>query len=439
MQISAVPASAQRGSPQGSVKGSPLAARWTGQSHEAHGYPADVATLDASLPHTIHDLKAYLTDNLGAETMAAAGSGAPFTIAVGEGSEVAGRLASEGWKLGEAVAKGAGFHRVNHAVTPDGKDGFLVWRVNGEDRRTHLQSLLQLAGVPSSKVTTTGASRSFKADYLRTFQGLGKPDLVVYGMGKTAAGAMLKTHPVRNAPILFDLFRRRGAPPVSDSASGRDTDGLKMEVMRLKNGQTVWFLPPLYGDLSRDVLDALLEHGVKKLHFVGTAGALNPNYRVGDVVTVGQQLNAAGQLEKVQLPAVPADRPDATYMRIDTPNRETLQWAEDASRQGVDLIEVELGYWLEVLKKHPDVRFTAQAVISDVLVGEHAQDMTKWSSWDSVAAHDEIVGAVESALGVSQKEFKVRSYDSVPLATREGQSPPAPPEDGGGCWNLTGT
>lgn len=418
------------------VKGSPLAPRWTGEAHESHGYPADIVTLDAREPHTIHDLKAYLADNLGAETMAAAQSGVPFTIAVGEGSEVAAQLASQGWKLGEAVAKGAGFHRVHHAVTPDGKDSFLVWRVNGEDRRTHLQSLLQLAGVPSEKLTTTGASRSFKDDYKRTFAGLGQPDLVVYGMGKTAAGAMLKTHPFRNAPILFDLVRRRGAPQVSDEASGRDTDGLKMEVMRLKNGQTVWFLPPLYGDLSRDVLDALLEHGVKKLHFVGTAGALNPAYRVGDVVSLGQQLDASGQLQKVELPSVPADRQNATYMRIDTPNRETRQWAQDASRQGVDLIEVELGYWLEELKRHPDVRFTAQAVISDVLVGEHAQDMTKWTSWDSTAAHDEIVGAVESALGVTKKDFRVSSYEAVPLATREGQTPPAPPEEGGGCWGL---
>ena len=419
-----------------SVKGSPLAAPWTGQAAVTHGYPADVVTLDARQPHTIHDLKAYLTDNLGAETMAAARSGKPFTIAVGEGSEVAVELQAEGWKLGSPVQKGAGFHRVNHALSPSGEDSYLVWRVNGEDRRTHLQSLLQLAGVPSEKVTTVGASRSFKDDYLRTFSAWGKPDLVVYGMGKTAAAAMLKTHPVRNAPILFDLFRRRGAPAVSDGAEGRDTDGLKMEVMRLKNDQTVWFLPPLYGDLSRDLLGALLEHGVDKLHFVGTAGALNPAYHVGDVVALRQQLDSQGQLTEVKLPEVPADRQDATYMRIDTPNRETRQWAESASRQGVDLIEVELGYWLEELKKHPEVRFTAQAVISDVLVGDHAQDMTKWTAWDSTAAHDEMVGAIESALGVTRKDFKVRSYDTVPLATREGGQPPALPEERGGCWNL---
>lgn len=377
------------------------------------GFRPSVAGMNLSGPHTIEKPEEYLQDNLGQDTLDWLRQGQPAVIAVGEGGESLRQLQSQGWSLGQPVEKAVGFHQVRNALTSEGRPVKLIWRVNGEDRTDHIQSLLRLAGATSEQVYTVGQSKRYKEEYLEKFRSLGPPpDLVVYGMAKTAAAAVLGAHPLRNLKELWNLFRRRGAPEVGKSLSQSDMAGLKMEIMSLKDGKKIWFLPPLYGDLSLDLLDALLEHGCKKLNFVGTAGGVDPSLKVGQVVTPDVRLGPDGAAEKLDwlVPTAGCDS-RGTYQRVVTPNEETRQWALQRDAAGVDLVEVELGHWLDRLRHRPDVQLRVQTVISDVLQGPNHQDMTEWNSWDTFKVHDPILTGIQEALG-KNSDLRVERYQS---------------------------
>ncbi len=365
------------------------------------GFRPSVAALDLSGPHTLRQVDEYLEDNLGAATLDWLQQGRPAVIAVGEGQQQLEQLQRAGWTLQEPVQKDVGFHQVRRAVTPEDEQVMLVWRVNGEDRTDHLQSMLKLAGAGSEQVGTVGQTRRYKDDYLRKLRSLGKPpELVVYGMSKTAAMSALSAHPISNFANLWDLFSRRGAPSVGESLTQSDMSGLRMEILNLEDGRKIWFIPPLYGDLSKDLLEALLEHGVKKLNFVGTAGGIDPRLKVGQVLSPDQWVHADGQREPLNwlIPTAGAEG-GGNYQRVATPNLETQAWAQAMDRKDVDLVEVELGHWLEVTRHRPDVELRVQTVLSDVVQGPHHQDMTEWSTWDNLRLRRPILTAIREALG----------------------------------------
>lgn len=377
------------------------------------GFRSNVARMDLSGAHTLRNVPEYVQDNLGEDTVEWLHQGKPAVIAVGEGKQQLDQLQQQGWQLGEPVSKAVGFHQVRQALTPEGKPVMLVWRVNGQDRTEHLQSLLRLAGATSEQVGTLGTTRSYKAEYLEKFRSLGKPpDLVVYGMAKTAAASVLAAHPIGNFKPLLDLVRRRGAPEVGKSTSSSDMSGLRMEVMTLKDGKKVWFFPPLYGDLSKDLLDALLEFGARKFNFVGTAGGVDPQLKVGQVLSPTYRLGEDGQREKLDW-LIPAAPQGGTYQRVVTPNLETESWARQADAQDIDLIEVELGHWLDATKDRKDVELRVQTVLSDVIQGPNHQDMTEWGSWDTLKVHKPVRQAIRQALGDS--DLRLQDYYSTPM------------------------
>jgi hypothetical protein len=367
-------------------------------------------------PHTVRHLEEYVEDNLGADTVAWVHQGKPAVVAVGEGQERLRELTAQGWELGAEVSKEVGFHQVRRARTPKGQEVMLVWRVNGEDRTDHLHSLLRLAGAEDTHVGTVGSTRRYQDDYLKKFSSLGEPpELVVYGMAKTAAMSVLSAHPVGNAGRLWDLFSRRGAPAAGPSSVRSDMAGFTMERMRLRDGRSIWFIPPLYGDLSKDLLDALLEFGVKKFNFVGTAGGVDPKLQVGQVLSPRQQLLPDGAREELDwLMPTRGAQAGGTYQRVTTPNLETRQWAEQKHAQDVDLVEVELGYWLEATRQRKDVELRVQTVISDVVQGPNHRDMTEWNSWDNVKLRSPILTGIREALG-EHTDLRVAEVESTSL------------------------
>jgi hypothetical protein len=380
------------------------------------GFRPNVARMDLSGPHTLRSPDSYLQDNLGQDTVEWLHQGKPAVIAVGEGRQQLDQLEQSGWKLGEPVSKAVGFHQVRQATTPEGKPVMLVWRVNGQDRTEHLQSLLRMAGAASEQVGTVGTTRSYKEEYLEKFRSLGEaPELVVYGMAKTAAASVLTAHPIRNFKPLLNLFRRRGAPEVDKSLSQSDMAGLRMEVMTLKDGKKVWFFPPLYGDLSKDLLDALLEHGAKKFNFVGTAGGVDPRLEVGQILSPTERLRDDGQREKLDwLIPTAGCHGGGTYQRVVTPNLETQAWAQRADAQDVDLVEVELGHWLDATKERPGVELRVQTVLSDVVQGPNHQDMTEWGTWDTLKVHKPVLKAIREALG-GDPDLRLQDYFSTSM------------------------
>ncbi len=379
------------------------------------GYRAELEGLEPDQPHTLHDLPTFLEDNLGRATLSKVqDSQEPFLIAVGEGHDVLKRLKSEGWSLGEAYPKAVGFHQISPALTPDGRAVNVVWRVNGDDRITHLEGLLKLAGLPAHRLEWRGENRSYEQDYLETFQKLGRPKLVVYGLAKTAAASVLSANPIANARHLYSLFRNRGAPKERDDPSKSDMDGLSLYRLHLQNGEQVWFLPPLYGDLSRDVVKALKAHQVPNILFLGTAGALSGEYQVGDIVSPSHSLGPDRKRRSLDwTKKLEGAKQGGTHLRVSTPCVETRQWAEDCLESGVDLVEVELSYWLEELRDHPQIQFSAVTMISDVLTGPQAQDMTAWSFSDTNQARRTLRPLMASALG--DDNLKVRGLDRQPL------------------------
>ncbi|MDQ7826151.1 MAG: membrane protein insertion efficiency factor YidD [Candidatus Eremiobacteraeota bacterium] len=381
------------------------------------GYRGEIASLDPGDPHTIKDLERYLEDNLGAAAMEAIKSGnEPFVILQGEGSRAFDAMKARGWKVLEKVEKREGFHQVCRVQDGAGKAMYAVVRVNGDDRVLHIQSLLRLAGLPADRLSTAGRYTPVKDDFLKAFESLGHvPDYVVYGMGKTAAAALMTAKPLHNAKELAGVFSGKkpaggAAPPGKEPA--HDLSGLSVHVMELENGKHLWFLPPLYGDLSKDVMAALIEHGAKDITFMGTCGAVNPSYRVGQIATPVERLRPDGSRERLDWLAPSPGATPGTYTRVATPNLETVQWARDTVKIGVDTVEVELGYWLDELKSHPEIKFRVQNVVSDVIQGDHHADMTQWNSLNNVKSMGAIRRSLEKGLGLPPEELRVKSLES---------------------------
>jgi uncharacterized protein len=395
----------------------------SGEGGASPGYRHEITSLKPGEAHTVKNLEKYIKDNLGAETIAAIRNGRePFIIYQGEGGEVSAEMEKKGWKMLGPVGKREGFHQVYHMADEKGEPFYAVIRVNGDDRVLHMQSFFKLAGLPEERLTTMGHYSSFRDDYLKTFQKLGhKPDYVIYGMGKTAASALMTSRPLHNARELGSIFTekftgKRNAPAeAKPSAPAHDLDGLSMQVMTLENGKHVWFFPPLYGDLSRDVMEALVQHGAKDITFMGTAGAVNPSFKVGQIVSPTARIASDGKHEDLQWLAPSPGATPCVYMRVATPNIETEKWGREVHEQGVDSIEVELGYWLDELRKHPDIKFRVQNVISDVIQGERHADMTQWSPHNNLR----ILGTVRRSLlagsGLKEEDLAVAHYQSVPM------------------------
>jgi putative membrane protein insertion efficiency factor len=385
-------------------------------------YRREISALSPKETHTIKNLDGYLEDNLGGKAMQAIReTSEPFVIIQGEGSKAFSEMKSRGWKILDVVEKREGFHKICHVQDAAGKTMYAVVRVNGDDRVLHMQSLLKLAGLPGNRISTTGTYTPVKDDYLKAFKEIGHvPDYVVYGMGKTAAAALMTARPFHNAGELADLLTHKktagGASP-KGIEERHDLSGLSMHVMELENGKHIWFLPPVYGDLSKDVVQALAEHGAKNMTFMGTCGAVNPSYHVGQVVTPAERILPDGKRESLGWLAPSPDATPGTYMRVATPNVETVQWARDTVAKGVDTIEVELGYWLDELKNRPDITFHVQNVVSDVIQGDHHADMTQWSSLNNVKSMGVVRRSLESSLGITSDDLAVKSLEARPIVS----------------------
>ena len=388
------------------------------------GYRPELEALSPDAPHTVKNTDAYLRDNLGDEAAdAARRGGAPFLITVGEGREALARARSLGWTIGAKLSKREGYHQVFAAKDPSGKEGFVLQRVNGEDRVLHIQSLLKLAGARAEFVFTEGATKSWRAHYRAAFDKLGYvPDLVVYGFANTAIDSALLRNAFKNgrhfATLKRNYARKRAAIAGAGEDSG-DLDGMSMQVLELADGRRIWFLHCMFGDLARDLVGAAVDHGAKNVAFIGSAGSLEATARMGEVVTPAAYRRADGTVESLdRLPVIPGVPRRGTYERIATPNLGTKAWAAAARARGTDLIESELGYILDELKDRPDVRLQAALVIAEATYAPEGRDMTEWDLSDLRKLVPALGRVLDSALPAKNSDYVVKSYRSVPLDGR---------------------
>ncbi|MFH1620150.1 MAG: hypothetical protein ABIG11_09660 [bacterium] len=386
------------------------------------GYPDEAARLDPKAAHTLKNIEGYLSDNLGKETLRAARSGETrFLILVGDGRKAASAALALGWRMFEPVTKKEGFHRVHRAVDETGGEAYVISRVNGEDRILHLHTLLRLAGLPSGLLQTSGHPVSWKQEYLKTFRSLGHiPDLVLYGFANTAVDSILLRNRAENAHHFMTMVANYDRRKRSPQDGEHDMAGVNMHVLELADGKRVWVFPCLYGDLSRELMEAIFEHGARNVVFMGTAGALKGR-KVGEAVVPSELLRSNGRREKLGWLA-PTPLPKAgVYQRVPTPNIETQSWAQDAIRRGVDLVEVELEHAIYLFRDRPDVRFRAVLVVSDVLTGPGRKDMTEWGLPQLRALMPSICKVLDAASGVhGDQAWRLRSYKTVPLVPDSG-------------------
>jgi hypothetical protein len=392
----------------------------TDQRRETAGYSAEIAALDISEGHTIKNPLRFAQDNLGAEVIAAVkDSKAKVLVYLGDGRESFWRAHADGWTIGERVEKPEGFHQVYRAER-NGERAYLVLRVNGDDRRVHIESLFRIAGLSSDRLSVIGETRRWKRNYLEAFRSTGKrPDLVVYGMALQTVGSILTRNPVENLPELARVWltrnRRDLAPNLSKTM---DLEGVQMHQLELRNGRTVWVFNNLYGDLSADLLDALIEYRVPRIAYGGTAGALTSKFSVGDVVVpdrwLPSQTEAARPLVWKHVKTL-GGKP-ATYERVPAPAIETLPWLRARSAAGVDLVEVELGYWIERLQKHPEIDFTPFLIVSDVMSGVNHKDLTEWGKHSSELARKAIFASFDHHFRFDRdSDFRIRDYRRIDL------------------------
>lgn len=385
------------------------------------GYDPQLADVAAGAPHTVKNLRGYLKDNLGDDVMRVIGRGkAPILIGVGAGRESLERVKALGWRLGTKVEKREGYHQVWTARDPQGRKGYVIQRVNGDDRILHIQSLLKLAGVPADRVWTVGATVSWREHYREVFKKVGHvPDLVFYGFANSAIAATLVRSPVLNARHLLTLrsaFNTKNAAIRGDAGDAHDLDGMSMQVLELADGRKVWFLHCLFGDLVKDLVGAAADHGAKNISYIGAAGSLEDHGRMGEVLIPEFHRKPDGSQERLaRLPDIPGVPRRGVYLRVPTPNVGTRAWTAAARASGVGLIESELAYVLEELKDRPDVRLQAALVISEAVFGPDGRDMTQWSRFDLAPLRPVLRRVLDAALSPKPKSYAVKRYYTVPL------------------------
>ncbi|MBI3557129.1 MAG: hypothetical protein HY074_12770 [Deltaproteobacteria bacterium] len=398
----------------------PLAAALDARAKElgSQGYSPELADIQPWVPHTVKNLREYLTDNLGRKTVtAASAASAKFLIVVGEGADALAKARALGWKIGKQVDKKEGFHRVLEAKDPQGRKGFVIQRVNGNDRILHIQSLLKLAGVPEADVQTVGGTHSWRADYRRAFSNMGYvPDLVVYGFSNTLIDSTLLRNAFKNGRHFAALTRNYKKKLTAISGQGKsDLDGMTMQVLELADGRRVWFLHCMFGDLARDLVGAVADHGVKNVTFIGSAGSLDPGIPFGSMITPAVYRHD-GTDEPLNLPAIPGIPNRGLYQKVPTPNVGTQTWTAQTRASGVDVVESELGHVVEEMRLHPGVRLQVALVISEVASGPNHRDMTEWGLSDLRKLFPDLNRVMDASLDSPDKSvYVVKSYKSVPL------------------------
>jgi hypothetical protein len=334
------------------------------------GFDPRLRAVSGREPHTLRDLSKYVRANLGSELIKRLRAGTDIYILEGNGADALARFAKRGWRPVRELAKTAGFHRA-YLMKRGAAEAIAISRVNGEDRIIDVQGLIKLAGGRGSQVATVRGFHSWKPTYRDTFRRLGhQPDLVIYGLSWPAASALLQLGDHFDRKAMSELF-----PRDETRTGGSDIAQRSMKVIRFANGQRIWLMQPLYGQLAGDFTEALFKHGVGRFLYLGTAGAVDPGLRLGDWLSPARMLGADGRERSLtRLHPIPGLPKTGLYQRVPTANLQTQRWIRRASARKVAAVETELGHVLRVLDQYPEVPAHAALLMSVVLQGPNVTD-----------------------------------------------------------------
>ncbi|MBI5246306.1 MAG: hypothetical protein HY923_03940 [Elusimicrobia bacterium] len=342
-----------------------------------NGYHQELKDLDPNAPHTVKNVRKWIEENIGVEPLS---NGRAFFIAEGDTAEERSKLESEGWRIGLDYPKEVGFHRIYDATSPSEEKVNLVLGVNGQGRIVHLQSFLKLAGVKADQVMTRRGFRSWKPEYKRAFEALGKvPDLVVYGLTRPAMRAL-----IGDGPGLEEFWRDFNA---KSAPQDNDISRRPMKAVILADGRTVWFFMPLFGELAGDLMEAVLEYGAKNVLVTSAAGAMDENMPLGTWF----------------------DPREGGHVSMATSNTQTQAWLARQQAAGNRTVDMEYGPIMKAFAAHPDAALKLAYFVSDVMAGPHRTDLTEVRIGKIKGVSETALALAAEALGAKPGELKAVS------------------------------
>jgi|GEM_PF-2816607 len=387
------------------------------------GFVPEAEALDISAKHTMVHLDTYVEERLGKEIMVEAKKGnSNIMIILGDRRVGLNALEEAGWKIIRVIKKKKADVIPIYLLKQGNKIKYVITNVNGKDREIYVDSILKQAGLPESRLETIGDHQSLRDVYLGLFRSLGyHPDAVFYGFRNTILSEMFKRDAgaaIIEGPkslIQTQLIEKWDL----EHANYSEVHGLPMAEVTLKNGKKVWLFQNLYGDQVNDLFNALGDFGTENISYLGTAGSLNENFKVGTLTTPAAEVDEKGQLSKLpQLKPFSSVAVHGNYSHVSAPALETTDWASQHIQHGTDFVDVELKYFLEFSKKHPEIKSRVSLVISDQMQGEGAQDLTSWGSRERTSTGDSIFPLIQEILGsdgyTGLKKIHFHSIDQLP-------------------------
>ena len=152
-----------------------------------------------------------------------------------------------------------------------------------------------------------------------------------------------------------------------------------VEILRHKSsGKRLVNVRILYGDASFDLAEAFYRKGIRRVIHLGTAGALDPGFAVGDIVTPREFSTPEGVVTdfsnvKVLLPEnVP--RHIVRHGWVNSVLSETKGLIQTMAEQGIQSLDVEGMYMGKFAGKHPDAFVSSIMIVSDHLYGKETYD-----------------------------------------------------------------
>lgn len=209
--------------------------------------------------------------------------------------------------------------------------------VLGQSRLYKILLLLRLAGVPREQI----ALYDYNPDYKR-----------------------IVAHDIESLSDYFDYIVIGGKVIIKPFLSSRFTpitsiDGEIVSHAAFQYGnKRILFTSYPYGDLCEYVVEGLSSKAGGTIMFVGSTGALNTSFSLGDIVLPSAVYDDTGFLVTQNFPnkLIEQEKPEIKvsnkHLSIKTPVLETIDFIRVLKNQGYDTLDVEVAYFQSGCEQH---------------------------------------------------------------------------------------
>ena len=239
--------------------------------------------------------------------------------------------------------------------------------ITGQDWTAHVARQLRVADGANSAVlvkhahprplfrlNSVGASLTFRPD-----------DHLILGFKGSIWGALEGTRQWKRIPIT--------------------ADGVEIDVYeRVRDGHRVVNASNVYGDQILEILDYFVGRGIQRVTYLGTAGALDPAMKPGDILLPDRLQTHSGEWLRIDSNADveldPESRravwADVRHGWVQSPLVEDNAWLERARSAGTESLDVEAGYVAEFVAQHHNQvrRPLLLLIVSDTPLGKVTLD-----------------------------------------------------------------